>query len=153
QRATSFGAICVRRLRGPRSYRATMAVPTWQLRRPRSRVASIARRRSRDTCNSEFRILNPELVDLNCPRITVAVLDAHVHHRRPLMRESVRPFDGRHTGFERQFVESQIVNFDRPQAIEVDVMQWQASTAIFLDQRERGAADQSGIDAEALGES
>ncbi len=77
-------------------------------------------------------------------------LDADRVRKRP--RKTIRPFDGRYPSRKRQFIQAEVVDFERPQAVQVDMIQREASAPIFLYDRERRTADLARINAKAFGE-
>ena len=52
------------------------------------------------------------VLNVNRSRVAFAMLDLHAHDGGQLARKPVGPFDRRHSPFERQFLESQIVDLD-----------------------------------------
>ena len=61
------------------------------------------------------------------PRRFINVLNLDSNGRRERAREPVGPFDGRHSPFERELIESEIVDFDRFQTIQIHMIEAQRS--------------------------
>ncbi len=66
------------------------------------------------------------------------------------MREAIGPLDRQHAAM--KFFQPQIVGRCPLQAIQIDVIQRQPSTSIFVHQRERRTAHLFGIDSESCSE-
>ncbi len=69
------------------------------------------------------------------------------------MREAIGPLDRQHAVLNANFLQPQVVGGGVFQTIEIGVVQREPPAAIFVDQRERGAAHLAGIDSQALRES
>ena len=79
------------------------------------------------------------------------MFDAHGDRIIEFPRQSVGPFNRHHSSTAGHLVQAQIFNLARLQAIQIDVKERQAPTAILLNQRKRRTRDFSRIYAETLG--
>jgi hypothetical protein len=77
-------------------------------------------------------------------------LDADRVRERPW--KSIRPFNGRYPSRKRHFIQAKVVDFERPQAVQIYVIQRKASAPIFLYDGECGTADLARIYPKAFGE-
>src|SRR6186997_3317341 len=91
-------------------------------------------------------------VDVDRSVVVVAMLDPDLDDAVERPWQPIGPLDGGHAAFNRQFLQAQIVDFDRFQAVQIDVVEHQPSSRVFLDQSEGRAGDLGRVDAEPLGQ-
>src|SRR4029453_110653 len=84
-------------------------------------------------------------------QVAVEDLDRDVAAAGKRMREAIRPLDREDSPM--QFLETKIVSGSPFEAIEIGVIQRQATTRVLVDQRERRAADVLGSGAEPFRQS
>ena len=118
---------------------------TWSLRRKHRTTAATSKSGyKRDSGRS--------LLDPDCPLVSALVFDVNGNRRVRNSGETIGPLDRDDCRRRRQLIETQIVDFTRNEAVQIDVLDRQAPR-VWLEKRERRTGDSVWVPTGALDQS